>query len=181
MSTKEDIAWLAGIIDGEGCFTIKVTKTPSRKNTLDISPFFTMELLDGSWVKKTIRILKENDITYGLYYRLTYKSKRKTARVHVVSRDSLNRLCKLIRKDVTVKKLIVEHFIKFPKKERKLFIDNRWYHRITAINWDYIKKLCKFVEMARKINDRKNKEVIWDTKRILSFYENINKEIHVSI
>jgi hypothetical protein len=46
LRTRE--AWLAGLIDGEGCFTLSISI--QHKHSLHISPRFSISMKQGTWV-----------------------------------------------------------------------------------------------------------------------------------
>ena len=97
MSVRDvDLAWLAGIIDGEGCFTIyavtrKDAETPSPSACLTITNSNRLLLL------RCKEILDELNIKY-LYHdpKNGYQQGRKVMRIRVKNYSSVRKLIELI-------------------------------------------------------------------------------------
>ena len=63
---KLDLAWLGGVIDGEGTFTLRIHGR--KRNKLLITPVFSITNTDFVITDNIERILKENDIPFWVTY-----------------------------------------------------------------------------------------------------------------
>src|SRR5579872_629705 len=64
------IAWLAGLIDGEGCFNICVRERfHHRGRSLDFGARLVLSMRTGVWVESVQTILKNSEILYHVSVR----------------------------------------------------------------------------------------------------------------
>ena len=99
MVTATDLAWLAGIIDGEGCIT-------ARQNSIRSLGFrVTIESVSTVMIEKVRNILHQCDVEYrteGPMWR--ERSTRPSHRVKVDKKQAVQKLCNLILPYSVVKK-----------------------------------------------------------------------------
>jgi hypothetical protein len=86
--SEAEVAWLAGIIDGEGCITAKM---PSQSA---VAFRLTIESVSTAMIEKVKHILSNLDISYvanGPIWRVN--STRPSFRIYIQRKDALLRLC----------------------------------------------------------------------------------------
>ena len=93
---KTDLAWLAGIIDGEGCFTIYVNHR-NDANVPSISANLTITNSNGLLLNRCKEILDSLEIKY-LYNdpKNGHQQGRRVMRIRVKNYSSLQRLTELL-------------------------------------------------------------------------------------
>jgi len=91
-----DLAWLAGIIDGEGCFTIY---SVTRKDAVQPSPSANLTITNSNrnLLERCKEILDDLDIKY-LYHdpKNGHQKGRKVMRIRVKNYSSLRRMIELL-------------------------------------------------------------------------------------
>lgn len=182
---KTDIAWLAGIIDADGCFTVQVQ---TNKYSLTIRPFITITQSkkngDLSMIKKIEKIYELLNLSYKTYKKNTngYESYQITIR----NKKSSLALCKEILPYMTCKKARAKLFLEeLPQHEHtKQKISKRNPKGLitgtkTIVAWDNIYKTADFIEKLRFFNtpqgqpSKGRSNVKWTKDKIISHYKNI--------
>lgn len=99
MIEATDLAWLSGIIDGEGCIT-------ARQNSIRSLGFrVTIEAVSTVMINKVRNILRQCDVGYRLEGPMwRERSTRPSLRVRVDKKQAVHRLCYLILPYSVVKK-----------------------------------------------------------------------------
>jgi hypothetical protein len=166
MSENTDIAWFAGLIDGEGCFMFGISiRKDNRKtvhniaytcNCLGIVPHFTISMTPGDWEEPFKRILISNNIPFN------YSIHHYMARIRVNGDSGVKKLCKLIYPYSVVKKPIIGMFIQYEGRH----IRNQYMGK----DGETIRKIATDVDFARSFNKKRNKVYKWTGDLILDFY-----------
>ena len=177
---KEKLAWLAGLIDGEGCFTVGVHQ--NYKKSLTFQPVFTIDMIEGDWHIKVVNILKENNIRFNSFI-CKRQGSYQIRRIVIQSRECIVRLCNLLLPFSLIKTDQIKLFSKTPiGRQIILQHDNRWHKKLTGINWGVVNNWVNFIEKSRTLNAGHKSSVWWTKDRILNFYQIIAREnnIHAS-
>ena len=156
---KTKLSWFAGLIDGEGCFTVSVRK--HHKSTLKITPIFSIQMKDGSWVEEVIKILNDVDVKH-------YVRKRKNQiEISVKCWKNIIPLIRMLLPFSIVKKPLMKRFLTYrPKPVRNRFIPP---------DPKIIGELAELIDFVRNFNRGKNRPYKWTGKRILEFFKINNK------
>lgn len=85
-----DIAWLAGIIDGEGSVSFQVTFR--KTGNISVVPFIIITNSDHGILDNAKRILDENDIKHDRQHQV----KKHIFTIRVSRQEAINKLIKLI-------------------------------------------------------------------------------------
>jgi hypothetical protein len=147
------IGWLAGLIDGEGCFTLDISKRSKTRLTINFR--FQIAMSAGEWEPIIERIFTENKIQY--------KKRTHNYLTEIdMRRDNVIKLCKLIIQHSIIKKPIIERFlVQKPRSPR---------NRFTQANLEEYYQIADFVDWIREFNRKRNVPYVWDGKAILRFY-----------
>jgi hypothetical protein len=123
-----DLAWLAGIIDGEGCFTIYSVK---RKDANSPSPSANLTITNSNCLllERCREILDELDIKY-LYHdpKNGHQQGRKVMRIRVKNYSSLRKLIELLLPFLIGKRdqaLVMLQFVSLAGQRGKLNLQDR--------------------------------------------------------
>jgi LAGLIDADG-like domain len=104
-----DVAWLAGIIDGEGCLTSK------RNSQRGLSCVITIESVSEAMVQKVLQILRDCGIAFCTEAPLMReRSTRPSYRVRVQRKEAAFALCNLVLPYSVVKRpelLLIQQFL----------------------------------------------------------------------
>ena len=123
MISQTQIAWLTGIIDGEGCITAKM---PSRSS---IAFRLTIESVSESMMRSVMEILDGLDIKYWENPPISRpNSTRPSFRVYIQRKDDLRRLCNHVLPYSVVKRAELELV--------KTYLDKAVGHNHTATEED---------------------------------------------
>jgi hypothetical protein len=180
-NNTENIGWLAGFIDGEGCFTVQVYKS-CRYKAIEFKPFFilTQNNRDFKWLDKCKVILDSNGIKYEVY-----NKKGNVTAISIRNIKEIKKLITLLIPHMVVKNNIAKIFMDFPSgyKTKPLLDRDRKTGRILGyssrkILWDRVKEQCDFIDKIRELNDSKGKSnVIWSGETLLKYYKD-NYDLH---
>ena len=66
---KLKIAWLSGLIDGEGCFSISIAERNHNGQKLDFTARLSISMKTGIWVQEVEQILTDGEIMYHILAR----------------------------------------------------------------------------------------------------------------
>lgn len=149
------IEWFAGLIDGEGCFSLS---TSIRGNSILIEPYFSISMKSGNWEVEVKKILESLDIKYLLRYRKGQTEYKCGNWMRV------KKLCTAIVNYSIVKKGIIVKLLQYnliPKRNR--------YVKISKTTIDQIADLVDFV---REFNKGKNRPYKWTGDVIKQFFNN---------
>jgi len=109
----KDIAWLAGIIDGEGSVSFQVTFR--KTGNLCIVPFITITNADEGILQNASRILNENSVKHDRQQQV----KKTVFTLRVSRQEAISKLITLLKKELkSFKKdnlLVLEDFIQLRK------------------------------------------------------------------
>jgi len=148
------LAWFAGLIDGEGCFTISVRK--QHVSTLKITPIFSIQMKDSDWVREVVSILGESEIKYYM------RKRRNQIEISIRHWKNILPFIKIIKQYSVVKKPIIEKFLKYkPKAIRNRFV---------SANPQTIKETALLVDFVREFNRGKNRPYKWTGDKVLEFF-----------
>jgi len=160
-----DESWLAGLIDGEGCFSISVWK---RRNGISITPIIRVALTtEKTWLEKVESIYKKYKIPYYIYYRKpsgksTYKE---SATISVKHKGAIKKLCNIIKKYSTVKSPHIDLFLNLPWRRRTIYTTHHGIYLIPKGVEDW----ANIIDANFKItNSGRNKK--WSGDKIRKFY-----------
>lgn len=194
MATENDIAWLAGFIDADGCFTMQIYRSKAIVSYVEIKPYITIRQIyrdDNSWVNKVMDIYDDLGVTYSQGAGLTRKG-IKSLHIDVRSIKSAEKLAKALYNHLTVKKNIAKLFMdEIPRGKRVKFRGFN-YDRKTGrfeksdnlereIDWESVHAAARFVDKVRKINTPKTgtkgrANVKWTGQKIIDFYKNLERQ-----
>ena len=147
-------AWFAGLIDGEGCFTLSISVQHVR--SLHIPPRFSISIKEGDWVKHATSIMVEHDIPFH--------ARRRKGQVEVVvsSGKGTQSLIRIVSPYLVVKRPLALRLLEFPTAPPR--------NRFASIDRRHLAKLCELVDFVREFNRGKNRRHKWDGKTILEYF-----------
>ena len=148
-------AWLAGLIDGEGCFTLSISI--QHKHSLRISPKFSISMRSGIWVRAAGSILRFNRIPFHSRLR------RNQDEIVVSGIQAVSRLLRLTIPYLVVKKPLAVRLADFPRAPRR--------NAFTPINSAYLERICNLVDYVRRFNRGKNRKHRWNGEAVRRFYQ----------
>jgi hypothetical protein len=148
-------AWFAGLIDGEGCFTITIG--PQHKHILKFSLMFIISMKEGDWVGPVSAILSSNDIPFHS------RRRKNQLEITINSQKSVKKMIGLVLPYLVVKRPLAEKLLTLPAAPPR--------NRFTEIDAPYLKTVCGIVDYVRVLNRGKNRRHKWNSGSILSFYD----------
>jgi len=154
------LSWLAGFIDGDGCFTIRIRE--DKKGFIAIQPTIQLHLtIEDSWINKVKKTLEENNIKPSIQ-----NKRKKYCEIVVYNRNSVKKLAKLLLPYLTIK-----------KEQAKIF-SGIGYHRMSEnffgvcyIHPFSVERWAKTIDKIHKLNGE-NRYRRWNGERIKKFYLN---------
>ena len=152
MGTKE--AWLAGLVDGEGCFTLSISV--QHKKSLHISPRFSISMKQGEWAKRVAEILNLHGIPFH------QRTRKNQYEITVSSGTAVRKLIDILLPYLVVKKRLAQRLTKFPMAPPR--------NRFTPIDRVYLDEICELVDFVRAFNKGKNRRHRWDGKTIRAYF-----------
>ena len=153
---EKDLAWLAGLMDGEGCYTINISK--HHKYALKIEPRISLSMKMAPWVNKVKRLFEEYSITY-------FANGRQYNQMEFVIRNqSAKNLINLLLPFSEIKKPVMSKILELPSRAHR--------NRFVPMQQDYIDKIVEVVDFVRKFNYSKNRKHKWDGALIRMYYKN---------
>ncbi len=150
----EKIAWFAGLIDGEGCFTVSIRK--HHKSTLKVTPIFVIQMKNGSWVDEATRILKNIGIKHYA------RKRRNQIEISVRHWKNVKPLIQVILPFSVVKKPLIEKLFSYNARPKR--------NRFVPPNQKVVKEIANLVDFVRKFNRGKNRPYKWTGNMVLDFY-----------
>lgn len=151
--TKE--AWFAGLIDGEGCFTLSISV--QHKHSLHISPRFIISMKQGQWAKEVSVILVSHQIPFHI------RKRRNQLELTVSSGLAVQRLIRFVIPYLVVKKPLAARLRSFPKAPNR--------NRYTWVSGSYIEAVAELIDFVRQFNKGRNRRHRWDGKRVRDFFK----------
>jgi len=156
MSDQTDLAWLAGLIDGEGCLTFEIHKIYLRRGPFPkINLAFYLAVSPGLWQNKVTAIF----IEYGIAYHQWINQRNKIVRISVTSTKSVKILCNLIKDYSVIKKELVQRFLNYEGIGSG--------RRGTESK---VKQIAEDLDYVRSFNRKKNIPYIWDGRKIMESF-----------
>lgn len=189
MISKTDIAWLAGFLDGDGCFTIQIYKSTSADASVKINPYITIKQIvrdDNSWFEKVKNIYNKLGITYS--HRIGDGKNYRYYDVSVRSEKSAKKLIKLILPHLTVKKRIAELILnEFPPSRKTNYAGHNYDPKTGrfigggntyTVNWNNVNAAASFVDKLRHLNSpvsgsKGRANLKWTGQAIIDFYRDL--------
>ena len=156
---RTDIAWFAGLIDGEGWFTVGINK---GTHTIQISPTFGISLKQGKWSIQVSKILKFYKIPFNI------RKCKNSIVIRTHSWDGTIKVCKLILPYSVVKRRIIKTILEYYNKNIKNKCRQR-YNQNTPMPKKIIRKIAQFIDETHKINKGKNRVVKWTGQKITEY------------
>jgi hypothetical protein len=147
-------AWLAGLVDGEGCLTVGIW--PQHVRTLKFNLLFSISMKRGDWEAVASSVLTDHQIPF-------HTSQRKNQFGIIINgNESVKKLIHVLSPYLVVKKPLAEKLLTFPKAPPR--------NRFSSIDDSYLDEVCQVVDYVRRFNRSKNRRHKWDGKTIRSFY-----------
>ncbi len=153
MGTRE--AWFAGLIDGEGCFTIGISH--QHKRALKFSLIFSISMKSGDWQNGAQELLRFHDIPFHT------RCRKNQFEITVSGHKSVKKLIAVTKRYLVVKKPVAEVLASFPVAPAR--------NRFTGVDKRYLRIVCEKVDQVRFLNKGKNRKHKWDGRRIWMFYD----------
>lgn len=151
---EEHIGWIAGLIDGEGCFTFHITR--EGKKQVRTVPMFTIAMSPGVWESEVTSIFDEHDIRYNT------REHQHISEVTVKGITNISKLCKLICAHSIVKRDLISRFINHTNRRNS----TPGYTKTET----EIRMIAEDVDFVRSFNKKRNVPHVWTGDKILSVY-----------
>lgn len=148
-------SWFAGLVDGEGCFTICIYK--QHRHTLKFELRFSISMREGEWVEVASNLLRLHGIPYHA------RRRKNQIEIRVNGQKSVKRLILILLPNLVVKKPLALKLLDFPTAPHR----NRFSHADKL----YLEAICALVDYTRKFNRGKNRRHKWNGNSIRSFFE----------
>jgi len=147
------IAWLAGLVDDEGCFNISVAGRDHHGRHIDFMARFLLSMKTGIWVESVKKILNDIDVNYRVSTR-----KGQTC-VAVTGWRQVQKLAVFLTEYSIVKKPLLEQLLTYHPSANNRFPTN-----------EQIKIRADLLDFSRDFNRGKNRLHKWTGAMILKFY-----------
>lgn len=171
-----NISWLAGLIDGEGSFTVMVHKDRTRKRFLHVKPIITISMYTGTgkWVKRTASIfkiigIKPSCITRKADYRSNHVFNDSYTIFSVQGKANIRKLSKVLHPYLTIKKPHAKLFSTWPEK-RLIFVVTQTGRLIKYQK--NINEVVSYLRQSRELN-RKFRPSKWTADMVAEYYKNL--------
>src|SRR5580698_4968227 len=99
-------SWFAGLVDGEGCFTICIYK--QHRHTLKFELRFSISMREGEWVEVASNLLRLHCIPFHA------RRRKNQIEVRVNGQKSVKRLILILLSNLVVKKPLALKLLDFP-------------------------------------------------------------------
>ncbi len=146
-------AWFAGLIDGEGCFTLSISK--QHRRSLQIAPRFSISMKEGLWEKEVRTILETHHIPFHVRKRLNQTE------LVVSSGVAVRRMISFLLPGLVVKRPLAAKLMAFPRAPPR--------NRFAPIDPDYVTTVCNLVDYVRSFNKGKNRKRKWDGRAVRDY------------
>jgi len=164
----EDIAWLAGIIDGEGSLSIV---KQYKKQGVGLNPKATMENTSPELVENYCRILDNLGITFYIYERKAKSKKHKDRYIVQICRiDMIDKFCNALIPYLVAKKSQAKLLQRYAQSRLKA-IGNKYYQDVEREMCDQIQELNRLgpvntsTTLRETLDKQKKIKVRWTNKR----------------
>ena len=125
-----DLAWLAGIYDGEGCFRAKLMNKGRNPGSVGaIGYVITVQSVSEAMINKIEAIYLELGVTYFRDCRMMNKSTRPALKIEVYRKGDVEKVLTLVSKYLVVKKPEALLMLDFLKKYRRMY----WNQYMTPV------------------------------------------------
>jgi hypothetical protein len=148
-------SWFAGLVDGEGCFTICIYK--QHRHTLKFELRFSISMREGEWVEVASNLLRLHCIPFHA------RRRKNQIEVRVNGQKSVKRLILILLSNLVVKKPLALKLLDFPTAPHR--------NRFSPADKLYLEAICALVDFTRKFNKGKNRRHKWNGNSIRSFFE----------
>lgn len=152
---SEQAAWLAGLVDGEGCFTVAIWA--QHKHTLKFGLMFSISMKAGRWAIEASHLLQHYAIPFHM------RNRRNQVEMVVNSHKSVKKLINILVPYLVVKRPLAERLLGFPEAPPR--------NRFREIDSSYLDSVCEIVDFVREFNRGKNRRHKWNSTTIRLFYE----------
>ncbi|MDV3277855.1 MAG: LAGLIDADG family homing endonuclease [Nitrososphaerales archaeon] len=150
----EQEAWLAGLIDGEGCFTLSIYRQHERALRFDL--VFSISMKEGAWFPFVTAVLRKHRIPFST------RRRKNQVEVRVQGHSTVKRLIAIVLPYLVVKRPLASKLLHFPTAPAR--------NRFVAIDESYVRRICETVDFVREFNSGKNRKHKWNSKTIGDFY-----------
>ena len=150
----------AGLIDGEGCFTIGIS--PQHTSTLKFCLVFAISMEQGEWSAVASRVLEHHAIRFHT------RRRKNQFEITVNSHKSVKNLIRILLPHLVVKQPLGEKLLSFPSARPR--------NRFSTVDRSYLDAVCEIVDYVRQFNKGKNRKHKWNGKTIRLFYENVARD-----
>lgn len=157
MIEPTDAAWLAGLCDGEGCFTASIKAGEKR-----IQPAFYLGMSDGPWVERVVKIIRDD---LGVPCHVKYKPKKRVVSVCIGSKRGVQTLCTALQPYSIVKRGIIDAMLAykgFPRVNQHCYYVEDYIAAIIAA--------ADFIDYIRMFNRKRNIPYYWTGDRIMEMH-----------
>ncbi len=149
--SETDRAWLAGVIDGEGCFTLSIAY--SDKYRLRVTPWFSIGMNDdGTWIHRISHLLN----TMGIPHQVKDKKHNSVKEVVVTGSSNVRAVCDCILPYSVVKRELVEKMIHY-----KGMSSRNQYNRDDPVRRVEAQEVADFIDFIRVFNRKRNVPYKW--------------------
>ena len=151
----EKLAWLAGLADGEACFTLRIHKF-SHHSGLNIDPYFSLSMKTGEWV----RVVSEILLKHGVKFRT--RQRKGQTEIQVAGLTNTSKLITMLLPYSVVKKPLMEKLLQLKPRPRR--------NRFVPPDPASVREIATLVDFVREFNRRKNRPFKWTSRAILEHY-----------
>lgn len=150
----EPIIWFAGLVDGEGCFTVSISV--QHEHSLKISLRFEIAMKLGEWSAVATDVLQSLKIPFHT------RTRKNQFQITVSGTRAVKRLITILLPHLVVKRKLAKRLLGFPSALPR--------NRFTKITRARIGEICSIVDYVRAFNRGKNRRYKWDGGAIRVFY-----------
>ena len=163
---KVNIAYLAGLFDGEGWLAVSVSECPT-KLSVDVTIGMAMKAKD-CWINKVNEIMK-NDLNIEREVKIT----NGYGYLHIYSKDNIYKFLNILLPYLTVKKdLSIFILNRFPRLRKKACHSGHGkFNRY--VYWDRVEEFANFITDSQKFLSRKSERLKWTPQAIRDFYQHL--------
>lgn len=148
------VSWFAGLVDGEGCFTVSISK--QHKHSLKLGLRFEISMKQGSWSLAAGALLQG----YGIPFHT--RVRKNQFQITVSGNEAVKLLIGILLPHLVVKKPLAQRLRGFPRAPRR--------NRFTKIDMRYVDAISATIDYVRRFNKGKNRRYKWDGNTIRAFY-----------
>jgi|GEM_PF-1698713 hypothetical protein len=149
------VEWLAGLVDGEGCFSIHVAERNHHGHHLSYQGRFIISMKSGHWSESAAKILR----TSGVLFHQTVRNEQ-TSIAAVEGWKQTQKLGKLLVQHLIVKRTLVDRLLEYEPASNNRFPSRK-----------VVQCRPKLLDFVRDFNKGKNRRYKWTGSMIMRFYE----------